>query len=301
MSSDSPNPKEEIAASDQEQEQARQWLAEADAAAKTEDWDKTIALYRKALEFDRYLDGGEAKLQWALRMRDIDKLYRDGKAKVEAGQYEAALVPLRKARVMYASHYKDVDELIVQAQTELQKQKWEARPTGARSGSDGAQPGRGSDRRWIVAGLIALVLVAAGIWFFFLRGGSVSNSTSSSNAVPVVTGATSTTAGGVQVIDVQTGSGREAQSGSKLSMQYTGYLTDGTKFDSSLDLGQPFEFTLGGGEVIKGWDEGIVGMKEGGKRRLIIPSQLAYGAAGRPPVIPPNATLIFDVELVSVK
>lgn len=301
MSSNSSSPEQEIAASEQEQEQAREWLAEADAAAKTEDWDKSIASYRKALEFDRYLDGGEAKLQWALRMRDIDKLYRDGKAKVEAGQYEAALVPLRKARVMYASHYKDVDELIVQAQTELQKQKWEARPAGTKGASDSTQSGRGLDRRWIIAGLIALALVAAGIWFFFLRGGSVSNSTSSSNAVPAVTGTTSTTPGGVQVIDVQTGSGREAQSGSQLSMHYTGYLTDGTKFDSSLDRGQPFEFQLGAGDVIKGWDEGIVGMKEGGKRRLIIPPQLGYGAAGHPPVIPPNATLIFDVELLSVK
>ena len=96
-----------------DQDMVAQWLAEAEVATKAEDWDKAIALYRKAMTEDRIREGTEAKLQWALRMRDIDKLYRDGKAKFDAGDFEGALPPLRKARVMYASHYKDVDELIV--------------------------------------------------------------------------------------------------------------------------------------------------------------------------------------------
>ena len=84
-------------------------------------------------------------------------------------------------------------------------------------------------------------------------------------------------------------------------MHYTGTLTDGTKFDSSLDHNQPLTFTLGAKNIISGWNEGIVGMKVGGKRKLIIPPNLGYGAAGRPPLIPPNATLFFDIELLDVK
>ena len=86
-----------------------------------------------------------------------------------------------------------------------------------------------------------------------------------------------------------------------MRVHYTGWLTDGTKFDSSVDRGEPFSFTLGTGEVIPGWDEGVATMKVGGKRKLIIPSDLAYGPRGRPPVIPPAAELTFDVELLSIK
>ena len=111
----------------------------------------------------------------------------------------------------------------------------------------------------------------------------------------------------MQKIDVVQGTGAEAKSGPVL-VHYTGWLHDpskadghGRKFDSSVDRRQPFEFVLGGGQVIRGWDEGVAGMKEGGKRTLIIPPEMGYGARGAGGVIPPNATLVFDVELLEVK
>ena len=109
--------------------------------------------------------------------------------------------------------------------------------------------------------------------------------------------------GGLQYIDVVTGTGPAAQTGSTVSVEYTGWLaTTGQKFDSSYDRGgQAFSVTLGQGQVIPGWDQGLVGMKVGGTRRLLIPPTLAYGAQGQPPTIPANATLLFDVTLVSLK
>jgi len=101
--------------------------------------------------------------------------------------------------------------------------------------------------------------------------------------------------------DLQVGSGDEAKTGKTVSVHYTGTLTNGSKFDSSLDRGKPFEFELGAGRVIKGWDQGVVGMKVGGKRKLTIPSDLAYGARGFPPVIPPDSTLVFEIELLGVR
>jgi FKBP-type peptidyl-prolyl cis-trans isomerase len=100
--------------------------------------------------------------------------------------------------------------------------------------------------------------------------------------------------------DVSIGTGAEAKAGNRVKVHYTGRLTDGTKFDSSVDRGEPFGFKLGGGEVIKGWDQGVAGMKVGGKRKLTIPPELAYGDRGFPGAIPPGATLVFDVELISV-
>jgi FKBP-type peptidyl-prolyl cis-trans isomerase len=101
--------------------------------------------------------------------------------------------------------------------------------------------------------------------------------------------------------DQRLGTGREARAGDTVHVQYTGTLMNGTKFDSSYDHGgEPFKFTLGKGEVIKGWDQGVAGMKVGGKRTLRIPADLGYGANGSPPSIPPNAGLVFEVELVSI-
>ena len=105
---------------------------------------------------------------------------------------------------------------------------------------------------------------------------------------------------GLEIVDVQVGTGTEATSGQNVTVHYTGWLTNGTKFDSSVDRGKPFSFPLGGGRVIKGWDQGVAGMKEGGKRRLTIPPEFGYGARGAGKVIPPHSTLIFDVELLKV-
>jgi FKBP-type peptidyl-prolyl cis-trans isomerase len=104
----------------------------------------------------------------------------------------------------------------------------------------------------------------------------------------------------LKIEDTKVGTGAVAKTGDTVSVQYTGYLTDGTKFDSSRDSGQPFQFTIGKGEVIAGWEQGIAGMKVGGTRKLTIPASLGYGAEGAGGVIPPNATLVFDVELVGV-
>jgi FKBP-type peptidyl-prolyl cis-trans isomerase FkpA len=121
------------------------------------------------------------------------------------------------------------------------------------------------------------------------------------NASPTkVTGKPITTPSGLQYWDIVVGTGAIAVAGKTVKVHYTGWLTDGKKFDSSVDRGQPLSFPLGGGRVIKGWDEGVAGMKVGGKRQLRIPSELGYGARGAGGVIPPNATLIFDVELLDV-
>jgi len=105
----------------------------------------------------------------------------------------------------------------------------------------------------------------------------------------------------LQYIEIIQGTGDQARNGQNVSVHYIGWLTNGTKFDSSKDHGRPFTFPLGGGNVIKGWDQGVLGMRIGGQRRLIIPPNLGYGARGAPPVIPSNATLIFDVELLGGK
>jgi FKBP-type peptidyl-prolyl cis-trans isomerase FkpA len=106
---------------------------------------------------------------------------------------------------------------------------------------------------------------------------------------------------GLKYEDLAIGDGDTAEAGQQVSVHYTGWLIDGSKFDSSVDRNQPFEFALGRGMVISGWDEGVAGMKVGGKRKLTIPPQLGYGAQGAGGVIPPNAVLVFEVELLGIR
>ena len=110
-----------------------------------------------------------------------------------------------------------------------------------------------------------------------------------------------TTSSGLIIDDVTVGSGAEASAGQDVTVHYTGWLTNGEKFDSSKDRDDPFVFPLGGGRVIRGWDEGVQGMKVGGTRKLTIPPELGYGARGAGGVIPPNATLVFEVELLAIE
>ncbi len=164
---------------------------------------------------------------------------------------------------------------------------------------------------WIIVAITAFAAVLL-LMISFLNGSSSSASTqpaSNQAAAPVPTmnaakapapaGAV-TSPSGLQYVDKVVGTGQQPQKGQRVVVHYTGYLDNGTKFDSSVDRGQPFEFLLGTGQVIPGWDEGIASMRIGGKRRLVIPSNLAYGAQGQGP-IPPNARLTFDVELIGVK
>jgi len=106
--------------------------------------------------------------------------------------------------------------------------------------------------------------------------------------------------GGLKYVDLKVGDGDIAEAGMTATVHYTGWLADGTKFDSSVDRGQPFPFRIGAGNVIRGWDEGVKGMRIGGKRHLTIPPDMGYGANGYPPTIPPNAVLVFDVELLGL-
>jgi peptidylprolyl isomerase len=114
-------------------------------------------------------------------------------------------------------------------------------------------------------------------------------------------GKTVTTESGLQFTDLVVGSGRQAEPGDTATVHYTGWLADGTKFDSSRDRNEPFSFRVGAGQVIKGWDEGVGTMKVGGKRKLVIPPALGYGSRGAGNVIPPNATLTFEVELLGLR
>lgn len=129
---------------------------------------------------------------------------------------------------------------------------------------------------------------------------TIASTAVSSGAAPTLSDGATTTDSGLMYEDLTVGDGAEAMTGSRVTVHYTGYLQDGTVFDSSLDRGDPFTFALGTGNVIPGWDEGVTGMKVGGQRRLVIPADLAYGESGAGGVIPPNATLTFDVELLEV-
>jgi FKBP-type peptidyl-prolyl cis-trans isomerase len=155
---------------------------------------------------------------------------------------------------------------------------------------------------------VLLGLAAAGCNEAAQQSGTASSKSSGTTTGAVTTPAPEGSGGkmhklasGLQYEDVVVGSGKMAEPGMNVSVHYTGWLTDGTKFDSSVDRSQPFRFQLGAGQVIQGWDEGVKGMRIGGKRKLTIPPDLGYGARGAGGVIPPNATLVFDVELLDVQ
>lgn len=164
----------------------------------------------------------------------------------------------------------------------------------------------------ILAIFILVIFLGAAIWLLINKSNSVQNVLNSPSPTPTVTPAssvTSTPTASGQANEIPTdkvsgqeltvGTGVEAKTGDTVQVNYVGMFLDGKKFDSSYDRGQPFEFTLGAGQVISGWDIGVVGMKVGGKRRLIIPPQFGYGAKDNGP-IPANSTLVFDIELLKV-
>ena len=143
----------------------------------------------------------------------------------------------------------------------------------------------------IIIFVIILIIMIVGIYFL-----TIGNNKSQNLQTPA-----SYEIQGMKVEILKQGSGAEAKTGDTVTVNYTGTLTDGTKFDSSLNPGRtPFQFTLGQNRVIQGWELGVAGMKVGEKRKLTIPPELGYGPAGRPPVIPPNATLIFEIDMVSI-
>ena len=133
------------------------------------------------------------------------------------------------------------------------------------------------------------------------RGGDRPPAAGFSGELGIDTTALTKTASGLRYVDVSKGEGEEASAGRTATVHYTGWLTNGKKFDSSRDRNEPFSFTIGAQQVIAGWDEGVAGMLVGGRRKLVIPPELGYGAAGAPPDIPPNSILVFDVELLDVK
>jgi FKBP-type peptidyl-prolyl cis-trans isomerase FkpA len=152
--------------------------------------------------------------------------------------------------------------------------------------------------KYVAAVAIVLVLTVVSVIAQTARKSAAPNT----NAPTKVTGDGVKTPSGLIYWDIRVGNGEVAKEGSHVRVHYTGWLTNGKKFDSSVDAGKPFDFTIGNGEVIKGWEEGVAGMRVGGKRQLRIPPDLGYGAEGTPGgPIPPNATLIFDVQLLGVQ
>lgn len=173
-------------------------------------------------------------------------------------------------------------------QSRHRKTKAKKRPKGLYPAVKAKPPTARNRQARMISIIVVIALAAAAIGYLIKQraGGG---------------GTETTTASGLKYTDLMVGTGATPQKGQTVTVHYTGTLADGKKFDSSYDHGRPADFKIGVGSVIKGWDEGLMSMKVGGKRRLVIPSALGYGPQGRPPDIPGNSTLIFDVELLGVK
>lgn len=174
--------------------------------------------------------------------------------------------------------------------------KRKTRSRGGSSHNTRSSKKQSNQMKKAIAFLIIAALAVAIVLYIILGSGGSSTSAPTGGPDGAVTAKS-----GLKYIDEVVGSGETPKPGQMVTVHYTGTLESGTKFDSSVDRGQPYSFKIGSGSVIPGWDEGIMTMKVGGKRRLIVPPSLGYGAPGRPPTIPPNATLIFEVELLNVK
>lgn len=160
-----------------------------------------------------------------------------------------------------------------------------------------------SKNKWIAV-VVAIIIAAfffGGVFLYSFNSKSTEPITSTTMTKTNMNTNITTSPEGLIIDEQRLGTGETAVAGKTVSVNYLGTLEDGTKFDSSYDRGQPIVFTLGVGQVIQGWDQGVAGMKVGGKRRLVIPAALAYGDRGAGALIPPGATLVFDVELVAVK
>lgn len=158
-------------------------------------------------------------------------------------------------------------------------------------------------KKFLVPGIVLGILIVLVLTQMFgKKDSSTNNSTATTQdetVSPIVSNASPSA--GLKIEDIKVGTGKEVKSGDTVTINYVGTLENGQKFDSSYDRNQAFETQIGVGQVIKGWDEGVIGMKVGGKRKLTIPSDLGYGSRGAGAVIPPNATLIFELELLDVK
>lgn len=173
-------------------------------------------------------------------------------------------------------------------QSRHRKSKARKKPRGLYPSSPN-KPQPTSNTNWRTIGIAIVVIVALGVVAFVWTRRRAD------------AGPETVTASGLKYVDIVSGDGPNPQVGQTVTVNYTGTLLNGKKFDSSFDHGQPYKFRIGRGEVIKGWDEGLMTMKVGGKRKLTVPPELGYGVRGFPPDIPPNATLQFEVELLDIK